>query len=199
MLFKWKRMARHLEKKGVRAPAEVVEIAKFGHEVESSSSGFSPLDIASDMAGGNELAPNSGNWIVRKTKLRITPADGDAFEVEQDIRYGDYGRYVPKAGEKLDVIYDPDDHGKVMVAPPTAEEEAIRTANALSKADIGFQVGGGGAKAGAKPVTKEDLEERTEDLNESMAGMNSMLDQAQQFMSGAQKPGESIRKKKDGK
>ena len=197
MLFKWKRMARHLEKNGVRAPAEVLEVARIGHEIESSTSGFSPTDVVSDAMGGNELAPNSGNWIVRKTRLRITPADGEPFEVHEDIRYGDYGREVPEVGDKLEVVYDPDDHEKVMVAPPTDEEEALRINDALSKADIGIQIGGKG-KAGAKPVTKEDLEERTEDLNESMQGVNSMLEQAQQFASGQQKPG-SIRKKKDGK
>lgn len=189
MLGKWKRLARHLEKNGFRAPAEVLEISSVGHEVRSE--GFSPMNM---LGADSKLAPNGG-YIVRRSKLRVTPVDGGSFEFEGDVRYGDHGRYVPKAGEELDVIYDPDDHSKVMVAPPTAEEEAIRTANALGKADIGFQVGGGGAKAGAK----EDLEVRAEDLNESMAGMNSMLDQAQGFMSGATKPGDSIRKKKDGK
>jgi hypothetical protein len=34
------------------------------------------------------------------------------------MRFGDHGRYVPKAGEEIAVVYDPDDHEKVMVAAP---------------------------------------------------------------------------------
>jgi hypothetical protein len=96
------------------------------------------------------------------------------------IRFGDWGRYVPKVDEEIEVIYDPNDHSKVMVAPPTAEEEAIRTSEALSKAKIGLTLGGGGAKPaqGTKPTSDEQMADHQQQMDQAQ----SMLEQAQQFM-----------------
>ena len=146
----------------MRASATVVDIASWGSDNESSQGEIDLEDELIKKMPGEKLAPsNTGAWYVRKTKLRIRPADGPEFEVERKMRYGDWGLDVPKAGDEIAVVYDPDDHSKVMVAPPTDMEEAVRTANALSKADIGFSVGTGGASpAPAKPVSEEQVEEQ---------------------------------------
>jgi hypothetical protein len=186
MFFKWRKLYRHLGQHGVRAPATVVDIAKWGanHHAE----GWNPLDELADAAIGQ--APNSDHYVVKKTRLRVRPADEPEFEVEGKMRWGDYGTYVPKAGEEIEVLYDPNDHEKVVLAPPTAEQEALRTAEALSKAKIGFQVGGGGAKAGsARPPSQEELAKRVEGMDQSMDQAQAMLQQAQQYMSGQSNPG----------
>jgi hypothetical protein len=183
---KWRKLGKHLDKHGTRAPATVVEIAKSGREVRSE--GFGPLDAIRDLSGdkGTPLAPNSSHYSVRRARLRIRPADDPEFEVERDMRFGDYGRYVPKAGEEIEVVYDPDNHEKVMVAPPTAEEEQLRAAVALGKADVGFTVNGGGQRGGGEPPSEEQLAQQRQAMEQS----HSMLEMAQQFMSGQTKPGE---------
>jgi hypothetical protein len=182
---KWRKLAAHLEKNGVRAPATVVDIASSGSDHESSRGEWDLEDELEDRMPGNTLAPAStGAWYVRKTKLRIRPADEPEFEMEGKIRYGDHGLEIPKAGDQIDVIYDPNDHSKVMRAPLTDMEEAVRTADALGKADIGFQVGGGGAKPGpAKPPSEEQLASSQNQMDQAAA----MLQQAQQFMNPQKK------------
>jgi hypothetical protein len=192
MFSKWRKLAKHLEQHGRRAPATVVEIARHGSEVRSEGIGISHLMPGS---GGDSLLPrNSGGYMVRKAKLAVRPANEPEFEVERKIRFGDWGRYVPKAGEEIEVVYDPNDHEKLLVAPPTAEEEQARTMTALSKADIGFTVGGGGAKGSGEPVSDEQMAQHRQSMDQAQ----QMLDQAQQFMSGGV-PGQSQAEKKDEK
>jgi hypothetical protein len=184
MFFKWRKLYKHLGQHGVRAPATVVDIAK--HGVTHRAEGWNPLDELADATVGQ--APNSAAYEVRKTRLRIRPSDEPEFEVEGKMRWGDYGTYVPKAGEEIEVIYDPNDHEKVVLAPPTAEQEALRTAEALSKAKVGFQIGGGGAKAGGsgKPPTEEQVTQQAQAMDQAQG----MMQLAQQYMSGELKPGQ---------
>jgi hypothetical protein len=185
MLFKWRKLYRHLGQHGVRAPATVVDIAK--HGVTHRAEGWNPLDELADATVGQ--APNSDRYEVRRTRLRIRPADEPEFEVEGKMRWGDYGTYVPKPGEEIEVIYDPNDHEKVVLAPPTPEQEALRTAEALSKAKVGFQIGGGGAKAGSgtgPPPSQEQLAQQ----GQSMDQAQGMMELAEQFMSGQLQPGQ---------
>jgi hypothetical protein len=176
MFFKWRKLYKHLGQHGVRAPATVVEIASGGRTVHSQ--GYGIEDAVADAVGP---APNSEEYEVRRARLRVRPANEPEFEIEQKMRWGDYGTYVPKAGDEIEVLYDPNDHEKIALAPPTAEQEALRTAEALSKAKIGFQVGGGGAKPGTgKPPSEEQLAEHQQSMDQAQA----MLQQAQQFMTG---------------
>jgi hypothetical protein len=190
---KWRKLGAHLEQHGVRAPATVVEIAKWGADHESQ--GWSVDDEALSRMPGESLAPaKTRYYYVRKTRLRIRPADEPEFEMEGKVRFGDWGREVPTAGAEIEVIYDPNDHSKVMVAPPTAEEEAIRTAEALGKADIGITLGGGGGKpAPPKPVSDEQIASEQEAMDQAQ----SMLEQAQQFMPGLGQGGDKKSEKKD--
>jgi hypothetical protein len=182
--MKWKKLVQHLNANGKRAPATVVEISRHGGSVTSGR--FSALDLVGlgGLGGAQEQ-----EWEIRKTKLRVRPDGESEFEVETKMRYGG-GQIarIPGPGDEFDVLYDPADHENVIVAPPTAEQEALRTAEALSKADIGFTVGGGGKKAGTgKPPTEEQLAQQSEQMDQAQA----MLEQAQQFMSGKVKPGET--------
>ena len=177
---KWRKLGAHLEEHGVRAPATVIDIAKWGsnHEAE----GWSPDDELLARMPCDTLAPsNSGGYAVRKARLRIRPANEPEFEMEGKIRFGDWGRYVPKVGDEIEVVYDPSDHQKVMVAPPTEEEELIRRSEALSKAKIGMTLGGGGAKP-AQGTTKPLSDEQLAGYQQQMDQAQSMLEQAQQFM-----------------
>jgi hypothetical protein len=169
MFGKEKRKRRDLEQNGKRAPATVVEIAATGWE--TSEEGFNVPGISSGI----------GKEIVRKTSLRVRPADEPEFELTQRVRYGAYGGTVPKAGEEIEVLYDPEDHEKMIVAPPTAEEEAIRTAEALSKAKIGFGVDlrGGGSKDAA-----EAMQANEEAMNQAQA----MLEQMDSMTGGTSAP-----------
>lgn len=189
MFIRWRKMAKHLEKHGRRVPATVVEIAKHGYQ--TSAEGYGPEDLIGDLAGssaGDSLAPRkSGGYAVRKAKIRIEPPDGEPIEVERKMRFGDWGRYVPKAGERIEVVYDPDDPEKVMVAPPTPEEEQARTMEALSKADVGMTLGAGGMKGSGQPVSDEQMAQHQQAMDQAQ----QMLEQAQQFMSGGGQPGAS--------
>jgi hypothetical protein len=170
MLGKKQRMINRLERVGVRAPATVVEIAKSGYEVRSE--GFNPI--------GEKLGLDSktGYYATRKATLRVSPQGEPEFEAQGKFRFAEYGRTIPKAGDRIDVLYDPADHEQVCIAPPTAEEEQARAAAALSEAKVGFGVDlrGGG--------TKQDKDEALKQNEEAMEQAQAMLEQAQKFMGG---------------
>jgi hypothetical protein len=168
MFGKQKRKRRDLEQNGRRAPATVVEIAATGWE--TSEEGFNVPGLSSGI----------GREIVRKTTLRVRPAGEPEFEIEQRVRYGAYGGTVPKAGDEIEVLYDPEDHERMIVAPPTAEQEAIRTAEALSKAKIGFTVGGD-----PKPAGAGDLDQAMKQNQQAMDQAQAMLQQYNAMTGGA--------------
>jgi len=91
-----RRTRRKLEENGKRASAVVVEIAKRGMSVTS----------------GNENIV-SNTEVVLKTKLRVEPPDEPPFEVEERFRYPQLA--IPSAGSRLAVLYDPQDHDKLML------------------------------------------------------------------------------------
>ena len=181
MFDRWRKMAKHLEQHGRRVPATVLEVSEAGIETRSEGIGLENLVPGS---GGDTLVPrNSGGYMVRKAKIRIEPPDGPPVEVERKMRFGDWGRYVPKAGERIEVVYDPNDPEQVLVAPPTAEEEAIRTAEALGKADIGMTIGGGGNRpATPQPISDDAMAQHQQAMDQAQ----KMMEQAQQFMGGGQ-------------
>lgn len=131
MFGKAKRERERLERSGKRAPATVVEIAGQGWSIGE---------------GGGDRS-FSASEIVRMSTLRVEPEGEPEFEVRKRIRYGLYGRTVPKAGDRIEVLFDPSDHERIVVAPPTAEEERARTAAALSQSNLGSALGGGGQAA----------------------------------------------------
>jgi hypothetical protein len=111
MADKWKKLSQHLEAHGKRAPATVVEVSSSSTDVERG--GFGLLNL---------IGLNFGErYSIRRTTLRIRPDGEPEFEASPKMKYEIYT--VPDAGDQLEVLYDPTDHEKVMVAPPPAPEQ----------------------------------------------------------------------------
>lgn len=117
-----KRLKKHLEEKGTRANAKVLEIAEKGMAVTSGAEG---------------IAANT--TVALKARLQVQPADGTPeFEVTERFRFSQFG--IPSAGDLVPVIYDPDDHDKLILddSPESVQQAALSSAgldpNAIQQA-----------------------------------------------------------------
>jgi hypothetical protein len=115
-----RRTIRDLEDHGTPAPATILEIAEKGMAVTS---------------GADTIVANTE--VVLKTRLRIEPVGAPTFEVEQRFRYPQLS--VPSQGSRISVVFDPDDHDKVMV-----DREALP----LLSADVLARAGSKGSMLG---------------------------------------------------
>jgi len=114
------RTIKRLEENGRRANATVLEIASRGMTITH----------------GNE-AIVSNTKVVLKTKLRVEPDGEPAFEVQEKFRYSQFA--LPSAGTVLAVIYDPDDHDKIMLdESPAAVTQAGLAQAGLSTDQMGL-------------------------------------------------------------
>jgi hypothetical protein len=93
--FGHKSLEHKLAEDGRRAPAVVVGSEPTKHF---------------DSSYGNEL--NGRTWILR---LRVQPTDEPAFEVE--LKASLKVMFMPRAGDPIDVLYDPSDHSRTIVDP----------------------------------------------------------------------------------
>ena len=117
-----KRLKKQLEENGKRANATVVEIAEKGMAVTSGAEG---------VVANTTLALN--------TKLMVKPDDEPEFEVEKRFRFQQLA--VPSAGQTLPVIYDPNDHDKVMLdESPEAQQQAMLSGAGIDPAQISQMV-----------------------------------------------------------
>src|SRR3954451_23236894 len=91
-----KRLKKQLEENGKRANATVVEIAEKGMAVTRGAEG---------VIGNTELA--------LKTHLRVQPDDEPEFEVRKRFSFPQLA--VPSEGQTVPVLYDPQDHDKILV------------------------------------------------------------------------------------
>src|SRR6476646_7782079 len=91
-----KRKRKKLEESGTRAPAMVVEIAEKGMTITS---------------GNDQIVANTK--VILKTRLLVEPEGQPSFEIEEKFRYSQFG--IPAAGQKLAVIFDPNDHDTIML------------------------------------------------------------------------------------
>lgn len=91
-----KRKRKKLEESGTRAPATVVEIAEKGMTITN---------------GNEQIVANTK--VILKTKLLVEPEGQPSFEIEEKFRYSQFG--IPSAGQKLAVIFDPNDHDTIML------------------------------------------------------------------------------------
>ena len=107
------RTRKRLEESGRTANATVLEIASRGMTITS---------------GNEQIVANTK--VVLKTRLRVEPDGEPAFEVEQRFRYSQFA--IPSAGTVLPVIYDPDDHDKIMLS----EDPGAMTQAAMSTAGL---------------------------------------------------------------
>jgi Short C-terminal domain len=114
-----KRLMKQLEENGKRANATVVEIAEKGMAVTRGAEG---------VIGNTELA--------LKAHLRVQPDDEPEFEVKKRFSFPQLA--VPSAGQTVPVIYDPQDHDKIIVDySPEAQQSAAFSAAGVDPSQIG--------------------------------------------------------------
>ncbi|MGZ5420459.1 MAG: SHOCT domain-containing protein [Solirubrobacterales bacterium] len=148
-----RRTRKRLEEAGKKANATVVEVAEKGTSVTKGAEG---------VIGNTELA--------LKTTLKVQPEGEPEFEVKTTFRYPQLS--VPAAGQALAVIYDPEDHDKIMLDDsPEAQQSAALAGAGIDAGAIGDAIanaqkmqqqamqGGGagmtfGAPAAADPVAQ---------------------------------------------
>jgi hypothetical protein len=114
-----KRLKKDLEESGKRANATIVEIAEKGMAVTRGAEG---------VVGNTELA--------LKTHLRVQPDDEPEFEVKKRFSFPQLA--VPSAGQTVPVLYDPQDHDKIIVDySPEAQQSAAFSAAGIDPSQIG--------------------------------------------------------------
>jgi hypothetical protein len=91
-----KKLLKQLEENGKRANATVLEIAEKGMAVTRGAEG---------VVSNTELA--------LKAHLRVQPDDEPEFEVKKRFSFPQMA--VPGAGQTVPVLYDPQDHDKIIV------------------------------------------------------------------------------------
>jgi hypothetical protein len=106
-----KKLKKQLEESGKRANAIVVEIAERGMAVTRGAEG---------VISNTELA--------LKAHLRVQPDDEPEFEVKRRFSFPQLA--VPSAGQTIPVLYDPQDHDKIIVdySPEAQQGAAFSTA-----------------------------------------------------------------------
>jgi hypothetical protein len=114
-----RRTRKRLEEAGKPAMATVLEIAENGISVTTGPEGV----VASTA-------------LALKTTLKVQPTDEPEFEVKTTFRYPQLS--VPSAGQQLAVIYDPEDHDKIMLDDsPEAQSNAALAGTGLDAGSLG--------------------------------------------------------------
>ena len=114
-----KKLKKELEASGKRANATIIEIAEKGMAVTRGAEG---------VVANTEIA--------LKTHLRVTPDDEPEFEVKKRFSFPQMA--VPGAGQTVPVLYDPNDHDKIIVDySPEAQQGAAFSAAGIDPSQIG--------------------------------------------------------------
>jgi Short C-terminal domain len=114
-----KKLKKELEANGKRANATIIEIAEKGMAVTRGAEG---------VVANTEIA--------LKTHLRVTPDDEPEFEVKKRFSFPQMA--VPGAGQTVPVLYDPNDHDKIIVDySPEAQQSAAFSAAGIDPSQIG--------------------------------------------------------------
>jgi hypothetical protein len=106
-----KKLKAQLESNGKRANATIVEIAEKGMAVTR---------------GADNVVANTE--ISLKTHLRVTPDDEPEFEVKKRFSFPQMA--VPGAGQTVPVLYDPNDHDKIIVDYSSEAQQSAAFASA---------------------------------------------------------------------
>jgi hypothetical protein len=114
-----KKLKKQLEESGTRANATVIEIAEKGMAVTRGAEG---------VVANTELA--------LKAHLRVQPETEPEFEVKKRFSFPQMA--VPSAGQTVPVLYDPQDHDKIIVDySPEAQQSAAFAAAGIDPGQIG--------------------------------------------------------------
>jgi Short C-terminal domain len=115
-----KKLKEQLQESGKRANALIVEIAERGMAVTRGA--------ADNVVTNTEIA--------LKTHLRVQPDDEPEFEVKKRFSYPQLS--VPSAGQTIPVIYDPQDHDKIVVDySPEAQGQAALSGAGIDVGSLG--------------------------------------------------------------
>jgi hypothetical protein len=90
------RKQKQLRESGTRAVATVLSVAEKGMAITN---------------GADNVVSNT--TLALKTTLRVEPTGEPAFEITERFRYSQFG--VPIVGQKVGVIFDPEDHETIMI------------------------------------------------------------------------------------
>ena len=99
-----RRLRKHLERHGRRARATVLEISNRGWNEFRDERGWDAESHSADPMR---------SWCRRETRIRVAPEGAPELELEAKLTFRLLT--LPEAGAEIDVIYDPDDPGKVVV------------------------------------------------------------------------------------
>jgi hypothetical protein len=88
------KLESRLRERGRRAPAEILECS-----------------VSATISDGMNLAARV--QAVCKLRLRVEPPGEAPFEAEVKQRFGQFA--IPAPGTRVEALYDPDDHGKLVV------------------------------------------------------------------------------------
>lgn len=117
-----KRLVKHLEENGKRANATVVEVAEKGMAVTSGAEGIV-----------------ANTTVALKARLKVQPDDEPEFEVTQRFRFSQLA--VPSAGMVIPVIYDPNDHDKLMIdESPEAQQQTALASAGIDPSQLGQMI-----------------------------------------------------------
>jgi len=114
-----KKLKKELQESGTRANATIIEIAEKGMAVTRGAEG---------VVANTEIA--------LKTHLRVQPENEPEFEVKKRFSFPQMA--VPAAGQTVPVLYDPQDHDKIIVDySPEAQQSAAFSAAGIDAGQIG--------------------------------------------------------------
>ena len=134
-----RRTRRKLEEHGTRAVAEVLEVGKRGMTVTH---------------GNDAIIANTE--VVLKLRLRVDPPSEPSFEVSTRLRFSQFA--LPEPGQRLAVIYDPDDHDDLMLDPAApAGVNIVSGGNGMDLGAILGSVQAAQAQAGDDPHAMAEL------------------------------------------
>jgi hypothetical protein len=114
-----KKLKKELQESGTRANATIIEIAEKGMAVTRGAEG---------VVANTEIA--------LKTHLRVQPENEPEFEVKKRFSFPQMA--VPSAGQTVPVLYDSQDHDKIIVDySPEAQQDAALSAAGIDAGQIG--------------------------------------------------------------
>jgi Short C-terminal domain len=110
------KLESQLRERGRRAPAEVLECS-----------------VSATISDGSNLA--MAVQAVCKLRLRVEPPGEPPFEGELKQRFGQFA--IPAPGSRVEVLYDPDDRGKLVVESASVaalQAEGVPVAELMQRA-----------------------------------------------------------------
>lgn len=114
-----RRVRKKLEEHGVHAFAEVLEVSRRGMTVTH---------------GNDEIVANTE--VVLKLRLRVDPTAEASFELSTRLRFSQFA--LPAVGQRLAVLFDPDDHESLMLDPAALGGTTLMSGNGNGNAlDLG--------------------------------------------------------------